>query len=115
MGVMSGPSETGELLASPVATLSARGPRVDVTRRYAWLVGGSVYYAGVQWVVLSLLARTMGAESVGRYAYALAVTGPVFMFSNMQLAQVFASDAAFAHRAAEYAGTRIVTAAASLV
>lgn len=113
---MSGVSEPIiETVPLPGTSPRSLALRSIVAKRYAWLVSGSVYYAAVQWIVLTLLARQMGAESVGRYAYALAITGPVYMFSNMQLAQVFASDAARHYRSPEYAGARIVTAGSSLV
>ncbi len=54
-------------------------------RNYMWTLSGSVAYALCQWVVIVLLSKLGSRETVGRFAFALAVTGPVFMFSQLQL------------------------------
>ena len=59
--------------------------------------------------MLTLLVRYTAPVEVGRYALALAICGPVFVFSNLKLRQVLATDAAEQFRFGHYLGQRIAT------
>ena len=60
---------------------------------FSWTLAGNVVYAATQFGVLSVLAKLGSAAVVGQYALALAIAAPVFMFTNLQLRGVQATDA----------------------
>jgi O-antigen/teichoic acid export membrane protein len=60
---------------------------------FTWTLIGNLTYAGCQWAMLMVLAKLTSPEVVGRFALGLAVTGPVFMFANLQLRAIQATDA----------------------
>lgn len=74
---------------------------------------GSLAYAACQFGMLSVLARSTTPVEVGRYALALAITGPVFVFANLKLRQVLATDAAGEYEFGHYLGQRILTSSAA--
>lgn len=53
---------------------------------------GNAAYAFCQWATLAVIARFGGARLVGDFALALAITGPVIMGTNLQLATVLATS-----------------------
>lgn len=55
-------------------------------------VSGNVVYAAAQWLLVILIARLGSVQMLGEYAFALAVTAPAFMFANLRLRFVLASD-----------------------
>ena len=59
---------------------------------FAWTFAGSVVYAGCQWGMLSALAKLGSPSIVGQFTLGLAVSAPVFMFTNLQLRTVQATD-----------------------
>src|SRR3954451_3828672 len=67
------------------APVPARSARFD---RGASLSVGNGTYALCQWLVLVVLAKVADSTAVGRYALALAVTAPIFMFSGLALRTV---------------------------
>jgi len=58
----------------------------------AWMFGGQAAFAGGQWLILVLLAKLLGAESVGQFALALGITAPVFALASLRLRTVQATD-----------------------
>ena len=71
----------------------ARPAPLSLRRNFAWGLTGNVVYAACQWSMLALLARLTWPEVVGRYALGLAIGTPIFLFANLNLAQVQATDA----------------------
>jgi O-antigen/teichoic acid export membrane protein len=88
--------------ASPVAE---RSLRLNVS----WTFAGNVFYAACQWGMLVVLAKLGSPEMVGRFALALAVTAPVFMFTNLQLRAVQATDRSHQFAFADYLRLRILS------
>lgn len=60
---------------------------------FSWTLAGNVVYAACQWGMISALAKLGNTALVGRFALGLAITAPVFMFTNLQLRSVQATDA----------------------
>lgn len=60
---------------------------------FKWTFAGSVIYAACQWGMLSILAKAGSAAIVGQFALGLAIAAPVFMFTNLALRAVQATDA----------------------
>ncbi len=86
----------------------------SLRRNFSWTLAGNVVYAACQWALLIVLAKLGPPETVGQFALALAVTAPVMLFANLQLAAVQATDAARAYRFGHYLALRLVTTALAL-
>lgn len=65
--------------------------------------------------MLSVLAKTTNAQTVGTYALALAITAPAFLLTGLKLRQVQATDARGDHEFGEYLGLRILCSGATVV
>lgn len=106
---MDGPTVAGT--RSTACSRSLRTLRSNVL----WALAGNGVYAACQWGMLLALAKLSTPELVGRFALALAITAPVFMFANLQLRTVQATDAAedFPFRA--YLDLRVITTLLAMV
>lgn len=82
--------------------LERSSPAWRMRRNVRWNLLGNVVYALGQWLQLIILARMGGPAAVGRYAFALALTGPVMMFASLCLRFLQASDARGAYAFREY-------------
>lgn len=73
-----------------------------------WNVFGNAVFATSQWLVIVVIARSQGAETVGAYAYALALVSPVMAFAmlNMRTAQV--TDQEDAYKLTTYVHLRLI-------
>ncbi|HVN94186.1 MAG TPA: oligosaccharide flippase family protein [Terracidiphilus sp.] len=81
----------------------------------AWTFAGNVIYAACQWGMLIALAKLGSPEMLGRFALALAVAAPVFMFTNLQLRAVEATDMAHQFAFGDYMGLRTLSTALALL
>jgi len=88
-------------LEIPQATPSLRS-------NFKWTFTGNVVYAACQWGMLSVLAKAGNAAIVGQFALGLAIAAPVFMFSNLQLRAVQATDARSEYEFADYFTLRVL-------
>src|SRR5262245_65481152 len=84
-------------------------------RNTAWAFAGNTVYAGSQWAVFVLLAHTLPVEQVGIYAYATAITGPIFVLANLQLRNVLATRLDSSEGFADYFIARLLTTALAVV
>ncbi len=101
-------SASNLVLASPetrVERISAPPLRVS----FSWTLAGNVVYAATQFGVLSSLAKMGTPAMVGQYALGLAITAPVFMFTNLQLRGVQATDARDEYPFASYFALRCLS------
>lgn len=90
---------------STAATFPARTTErqlPSLTSNFMWTLGGNVIYSASQWGMLSILARRGSPAIVGVFALGLAVSAPVFMFCNLQLRGVQATDAQSAFQFADF-------------
>jgi len=85
-----------------VAALSLR-------KNFSWITAGRIVYAITQWAMLAILAKLASAASVGELSLALAVSLPIFKFSNLGLRHAQATDVGGDHGFRDYLGLRIVT------
>lgn len=76
---------------------------------------GNVMYSGSQFGMLWALARFTSVADVGRYALALAITGPVFILTGLKLRQVQVTDAAGDYTFGQYLALRLATSALGLL
>ena len=105
----------------PVASPADSPPPVAATRgglslksNFIWTFFSNVIYAGCQWLMLIALAKLGTPETVGAFALGLAVTGPVIMFTNLQLRGVQVTDAKREYKFGDYLGLRLLSIALSL-
>jgi len=75
---------------------------------FAWTFAGNVLYGACQWGMLSVLAKLGNASIVGQFTLGLAVAAPVFMFTNLQLRAVQATDVNVQHGFANYFTLRLL-------
>jgi O-antigen/teichoic acid export membrane protein len=69
---------------------------------FSWTLAGNAIYYACQWGMLSVLAKLGNAAVVGRFALGMAITAPVFMFTNLQLRGVQATDSRSDFEFADY-------------
>ena len=86
-----------------------RPSRLSLRKNFAWGLTGNVIYAGCQWLILAALARLTSPVVVGRYAMGLAIGTPIFLFTNLNLAQVQATDARGEYSLGDYRGVRLLS------
>lgn len=83
-------------------------PKSD-TVNVALTVGSRLVHAASQAAVLVLIARLGGTQGAASFIWAMALTGPVFMFSNMNLRELIATETAVGHGFQNYWSLRLVT------
>jgi O-antigen/teichoic acid export membrane protein len=94
-------------------TISIEPARVLCTRtqslrvNFAWAVAGQAIYSACQWAILAALAKLASPAAVGKFALALAITGPIFMFANLQLRAVCSTDARREFGLGDYVGLQL--------
>ncbi len=110
---LSGPGEKADLsIGLPAAT---RRTPLSLRTNFSWTFAGNIVYTGCQWGMLMAMAKLGSAQLVGQFALGLAVTGPVIMFSSLQLRNVQAGDARRRNRFSDYLALRLVCTAAALL
>jgi len=72
--------------------LAAVPKRPSLLNAFGWISIGTLSYTGAQFVYVVLIARILGAEAVGEYGLAQAVSAPIFMLAHMQLRRLAATD-----------------------
>jgi O-antigen/teichoic acid export membrane protein len=88
----------------------------SLTSNVWWMLSGNVVYSGCQWALLMALAKLGSAAQVGELALGLAITGPIFVASQLHLRAVQATDANDQFSFSDYLGLRwIATAIATLI
>jgi O-antigen/teichoic acid export membrane protein len=83
---------------TPVLPITVPPLRVS----FSWTLTGNVIYAVTQFGILSTLAKLGSPALLGQYALALAISAPIFMFTNLQLRGVQATDARDEYQFADY-------------
>jgi O-antigen/teichoic acid export membrane protein len=82
---------------------------LSLRRNFSWTLVGNIFYSACQWAMLIVLAKLGTPEMVGVFTLALAVTAPLFMFSNLQLRVVQATDAQGQFAFNDYLGLRFAS------
>lgn len=82
---------------------------LSLRANFSWTFAGNMVYAACQWGMLAALARLGSPEMVGHFALALAITGPVFLFSNLHLRNLQATDARRDFVFGDYLRLRLLT------
>jgi O-antigen/teichoic acid export membrane protein len=82
---------------------------------FGWSLFGWVGYAGCQWLMLSVMAKLGNAVVVGQFAFALALSAPVFMLTNLQLRGVQSTDAHSEYHFSDYVTLRLIGSILALI
>lgn len=64
------------------------GERRSITGILIRLTFGNLAYLGAQFVAFVALAHWSSIAEVGRFSWALALTGPIFIFADMRTGQI---------------------------
>jgi O-antigen/teichoic acid export membrane protein len=81
---------------------------LTLRRNFSWTFIGNTVYAACQWGMVMMLAKLGSPEMVGQFTLGFAITAPVFMFSNLQLRVIQATDAKQQYQFADYLGLRLI-------
>jgi O-antigen/teichoic acid export membrane protein len=84
--------ETNSVIAIEQPLAETRRAIPSLRANFAWTLAGIVLYTGCQWGMLSVLAKLGNPSIVGQFTLGLAISAPVFMFTNLQLRSVQATD-----------------------
>ncbi len=95
-------------------SIQVPAPTPSLVRGMSWSVLGQAVSAISQWGVLVILIKHLSPEQVGEFALALAIVGPLFAFSNLQLAGLLASDQTRDFSPATYVVLRLITSLSAL-
>ena len=83
-------------------------PALGLRLNFAWTFAGNIVYGASQWFVLIELAKLGSPELVGRFSFGLAVTAPLFIFTNLQLRSIQATDVHGEYEFGDYLGLRLL-------
>jgi O-antigen/teichoic acid export membrane protein len=90
---------------------SGRAFSVGLGLNVGWSLAGSLIYAGCQWATLIMLAKLGSPDLVGEFTLGLAVSAPVFLFAQLQLRGLQATDAKSDFAFGDYLALRLVATA----
>ncbi len=104
------PTQPSPIYATDLIATEAR----SLKSNFSWTLAGNVVYSGCQWGMISALAKLGNTALVGRFALGLAIAAPVFMFTNLQLRAVQATDARSEFEFADYFTLRLLASMVAL-
>lgn len=104
-----------EMLVSDECEAAPTVALPSMRRNFCWTFVGNTIYAACQWGLLVVIAKIGTTVMVGRFGIALALTAPVIMFSNLQLATIQATDAKRQFLFGDYLGLRMLTTLCALI
>ena len=88
---------------------------LSLRRNFSWTFLGNAVYAACQWGMLMVLAKLGSPEMVGQFTLGLAVSAPVFMFTNLQLRNIQATDAKRQYLFGDYLALRLIATGVALL
>lgn len=90
-------------------------PRRGERANLSWTFLGTAAFGLSQWLVLAWLARLGSPADVGKYSYAVAITAPFFVFTDLQLRIHYVSETGARDRFPVYLRLRFLSGALGLV
>jgi O-antigen/teichoic acid export membrane protein len=76
---------------------------------FYWTFIGNLIYLTTQWGIVAILTKIRTPEEVGQFTLGMAIASPIFMFFNLQLRAVQATDAVGEYKFIDYGLVRLVT------
>ena len=98
------------LISLESTSASPGGLRLNVS----WAFAGNVVNAACQWGVLALFAKTLPTAAVGQFVFALALTSPIFVLSNLRLRNLLAAGVESPGGVPDFLRARLLSTAAAL-
>lgn len=96
-------------------TVEQASKPISLRANLVWMMAARVVYNGCQWGMLATFAALGDPTVAGLFVLAIAVTGPIFMFANLQLRIAQATDRAGENRFADYRSVRFATTAVAIL
>jgi O-antigen/teichoic acid export membrane protein len=90
-------------------------PRLSLRRNFAWAFVGNSALALSQWFVLIAIVKWGTAAAAGQVGIALAISGPIMMFANLNLRALQATDASGRFTFSEFFVLRFITSLLAVV
>lgn len=81
----------------------------SLKENFSWTLVGNLIYAACQYANLSIIAKFGSLDLVGLFSLGLAITAPVYMFSNLQLRTVQVTDVKDDYLFGEYFSLRLIS------
>ncbi|MBD8498335.1 lipopolysaccharide biosynthesis protein [Paenibacillus arenosi] len=106
-------SRRGKRIAG--ADHNAHTRRTSLWHLFSWTLTGNVLYAACQWALLIILAQRGSVEDVGVFSLALAISAPIFLFTNMQLRGILATDTEQLYASGVYVQLRVISSCLALI
>ncbi|HEY9826311.1 MAG TPA: oligosaccharide flippase family protein [Stenomitos sp.] len=94
---------------------SSLPPPTSLSQNFSWTLIGNLVYSACQWGMLIILAKLGTPEMVGEFTFALATAAPLFMFTNLQLRVVQATDSNTQYLFCDYLSLRLVASLAAVL
>ncbi len=89
--------------------------RASLRVNFSWMLFGNLVYAAAQFGIVSAMAKVGDRDALGVFTLALALTAPVFAFTNLNLRAVLATDAEEEYPFSHYFGQRLLASGSALV
>ncbi|PZE20476.1 oligosaccharide flippase family protein [Paenibacillus xerothermodurans] len=88
---------------------------LSLRRGISWTVLGNVLYSITQWITIAAIARLGSAGMVGQFTLGLAISAPIFIFSNLSLRLIQATDTERKYSFNDFLGLRLVSTAVAVL
>jgi len=89
------------------------GPPIH--HNFSWLLMGNGAFSLAQWAQIAVLAKLSSPALIGEYALAMALVNPVFMFTNLDLSVVQATDARHRYAFSDFVMLRLLSSSMALL
>ena len=86
-----------------------------MTRNTVWAFAGNSIYAGCQWLVFVMLVKALEVDQAGEFAYATAITAPIFILANVRLRILLATGIESPGGFSDYLFARLLTTALAVL
>lgn len=86
----------------------------SLPHNFAWTLAGNLIYSASQWGIVVVLAKWGDTATVGQFALAVALTGPIMMLAGCALRTVQATDTTSDFTFGDYLGFRSLALGAAL-
>ena len=82
---------------------------MSLRKNFFWMISGRIGFAVSQWLVVVFIARLSSPEKLGEFTYAIAVTSPVIMFTQLNMRAYMVTDAQEKYQFSDYLASRLVS------
>lgn len=82
---------------------------LTLKKNFLWTLISNIIYAFSQWLILIIIAKIGTPEMLGKFSLGLAITAPIFLFTNLQLRAIQATDAKSLYKFEYYFTLRLIS------